>query len=58
MFAQALPYFVMEALYFPGVPGVFVACVFCGALRWDKLFAGFVSNVIQCILTFKVYMQT
>lgn len=34
---QVLPYFVMEVLRFPGFPGLFAACVFSGALRFEKL---------------------
>ena len=31
---QIVPYFVMDKLgYLPGVPGLFVACVFSAALR-------------------------
>ncbi|CAG5130556.1 unnamed protein product, partial [Candidula unifasciata] len=29
---QLVPYFVMETLRYPGVPGLFVACLFSGAL--------------------------
>lgn len=30
---QIIPYFVMETLGYPGIPGLFVACLFSGALR-------------------------
>ncbi len=32
---QLMPYFVMDTLSkYPGLPGLFVACVFSGSLRW------------------------
>ena len=31
---QIIPYFVMETLGYPGIPGLFVACLFSGALRY------------------------
>uniref|UniRef100_A0A2C9KYF0 Amino acid permease/ SLC12A domain-containing protein n=1 Tax=Biomphalaria glabrata TaxID=6526 RepID=A0A2C9KYF0_BIOGL len=30
---QLVPYFVMETLGYPGIPGLFIACLFSGALR-------------------------
>ena len=30
---QIMPYFVMHVLNYPGVPGVFCACVLCASLR-------------------------
>ncbi len=38
---QLLPYFIMRVLAFPGLPGVFLACLFSGALRY----------VVQCNLS-------
>ena len=33
---QLLPYYVMDTLHhFPGLAGLFVACVFSGSLRFD-----------------------
>lgn len=29
---QIVPYFVMEMLGYPGIPGLFIACLYCGAL--------------------------
>lgn len=29
---QIIPYFVMDMLGYPGIPGLFIACLFCGAL--------------------------
>ena len=33
MLFQLIPYFVMETLSYPGLPGLFLACVAAGALR-------------------------
>ena len=30
---EIVPYFVMEVLNFPGLPGLFISCLFSGALR-------------------------
>ena len=30
---QVLPYFVMEILPYPGIPGLFVSALVCGSLR-------------------------
>ena len=31
---QLIPYFVMEVLGYPGIPGLFISCLFSGALRY------------------------
>ena len=33
VFLQLLPYFVVDVLGYPGLTGLFVAVLFCGALR-------------------------
>lgn len=33
---QLLPLYVMDRLHYPGLPGLFTACLFSGALRWVK----------------------
>ena len=30
---QLIPYFVMEVLGYPGLPGLFISCLFSGSLR-------------------------
>ena len=32
-YLQLLPLYVMDEMYYPGVPGLFTACIFSGALR-------------------------
>lgn len=34
---QLIPYFVMEVLNVDGLPGLFISCLFGGALRWEGL---------------------
>ena len=36
-FFQIVPYFVKDVLSYPSIPGMFVACVFCGSLRYHHL---------------------
>ena len=33
---QLLPYYVMDRLNYPGIPGLFLACLFAGALRYTE----------------------
>ena len=37
---QLLPLYVMDRLSYPGVPGLFTACLFSGALRYTHACAG------------------
>ena len=41
----------MEILYYPGVPGLFIAAVFCSSLRYEKHRAK--SNFHVSLLNFK-----
>ena len=34
LFVQLLPLYVLDAVNIPGIPGLFTACLFSGALRY------------------------
>ena len=35
---QLIPFFVMEILGYPALPGLFISCLFSGALRYITMF--------------------
>ena len=46
---QILPYFVMEVLIYPGLPGLYVACLFSASLRYGCFVISRIIKVKQLL---------